>query len=58
MGTTSEGRKRHEAAMLREAERLGLTDRIWTALRRVYGDAEHAEAVALRDALEDEQVIS
>lgn len=51
MAETSEARKR------REGVRLGLNDRIWRALCRVYGDATEAEALALRDALEDEQVI-
>lgn len=45
------------AFVRREAERLGLTDRILTALRRVYGDADYSEASSLRDALEDEGVL-
>lgn len=60
MGTNSEARKSMEAqplAMLREADRLGLNERVWRALTRVYGDASQLEGDALRIALEDEGVL-
>lgn len=57
-GQRSDARKRQDEAMLREAERLDLNRRVLRALQRVYPTAEWIEGHALRDALEDEGVIS
>jgi hypothetical protein len=63
---TSEARKRHQearkqfeldAAMLREANRLNRSERVLRCLQQVYGDATALEGDALRDALEDEELL-
>lgn len=58
--TTSEARKRqeeHDAAVLREAERLSRHGRALSALRCVYPTADWLEASALLDALEDQDLL-
>jgi hypothetical protein len=61
MGTNSEARKAREGqplAVLREADRLERKAAVLRALQRVYGDATWLEGDALRDALEDEGLLS
>lgn len=61
MAETSEARKRREGqplAVLREADRLNKRERILRALQRVYPTAEWIEGDALKDALEDEELLA
>lgn len=61
MSSNSEARKRGEEtppAMRREAERLEVEGRILRALQRVYFGATWLEATGLRDALEDEGLLT
>jgi hypothetical protein len=60
MGTNSEARKSLESQplfVLREADRLNRNERVLRALQQVYGDATALEGDALRDALEDEELL-
>lgn len=60
MGTNSEARKSLESqplAVLREADRLGQSERVLRALQRVYFGATWLEGDALRDALADEDLL-
>lgn len=63
MAETSEARKRRESLFSEpqwapSEPCCELHGRVLTALRRVYGTADHGEAVALADALEDQGLIS
>lgn len=56
--SNSEARKSREAEMLAEAGRLAVEGRVLSALQRVYPTAEWLEGSALRDALEDEGLLT
>lgn len=61
MASNSEARKRAESQplfVLREADRLNKRERVLRALQRVYPTAEWLEGDALKDALEDEELLA
>lgn len=60
-GTRADARKARESqplVVLREADRLNKRERVLRALQRVYPTAEWIEGDALRDALEDEELLA
>jgi hypothetical protein len=60
MGTNSEARKSLESQplfVLREADRLNRNERVLRALRKVYPTSDWCDGLALKDALEDEELL-